>query len=258
MPTTLEPERMRAIEAVRRVRQLKRLMPLKDAINFVVLEGRPGILQFNLIDLGRPVALRGSSSDIGSFNQIFLHRDIDGPTPSSPPRFIIDAGANVGMSTLFYATEFPTAQIVAIEPEPENFAMLKRNCAGLPNIKCIQAALWGTEGQTLNLKNPGAGSWGYRTEAGADGDLVPTVSIDGIMRESGFDRADIVKIDVEGAECDVFANAPNWLDRVSILAVELHDRFKPGCARTFYTALGSRNFTQTIRGESLFLDLRAA
>jgi hypothetical protein len=92
-------------------------------------------------------------------------------------------------------------------------------------------------------------------EVGARGDSVPTVSIDGIMRDSGFNHADIVKIDIEGAECDVFANDPTWLDRVSILTIELHDRFKPGSARAFYTGLGDRFFTQSIHGESLFLEL---
>jgi hypothetical protein len=153
---------MRAIDTVRRIRQLSRFMPLRHAVNFVYLEDRPGVFQFSMNELGAPIALRGASTDTGTFNQIFLNRDIDGPAPSAPPRFIIDAGANVGMSTLFYAMKFPTAMIVAIEPEPNNFAMLKRNCAGLSNIKCVEAALWGTEGQMLNLRNPGAGAWGYR------------------------------------------------------------------------------------------------
>ena len=58
------------------------------------------------------------------------------------PRVVVDAGANIGLSTVFFANKFPQAKIVAIEPEPSNFAMLRDNVAPYPNVTPVQAALW--------------------------------------------------------------------------------------------------------------------
>src|SRR5262249_38026614 len=53
---------------------------------------------------------------------------------------IVDAGAHIGISTVFFALMFPTALVIAIEPEGSNFDLLSKNTQGL-NIRCIQAAL---------------------------------------------------------------------------------------------------------------------
>ena len=62
------------------------------------------------------------------------------------PPVIIDAGANVGLSAVFYANRFPNARIIAIEPEPSNYEMLKRNVVPYSNVTPVQAALWKENG----------------------------------------------------------------------------------------------------------------
>jgi FkbM family methyltransferase len=68
------------------------------------------------------------------------------------PQVTIDAGANIGMATLFFSHDYPRAKLFAIEPEASNFTILKKNCVGLPNVVFINAALWPTE-QALVIKD---------------------------------------------------------------------------------------------------------
>jgi FkbM family methyltransferase len=73
------------------------------------------------------------------------------------PPVIIDAGANVGLCAVFYANRFPDARIIAIEPEPSNYEMLKKNTAPYPNITTVHAALWKENGP-LRLFDTGEGT----------------------------------------------------------------------------------------------------
>ena len=61
-----------------------------------------------------------------------------------PPQLIIDGGANVGYASVYFANKYPNAQIIAIEPDPENCALFYKNCAAYPNVELIQGALWTT------------------------------------------------------------------------------------------------------------------
>jgi FkbM family methyltransferase len=158
------------------------------------------------------------------------------------------------MASVFYANRFPEARIIAIEPERSNFAMLKKNAAYYPNILPIQGALWG-QNVELNLSNPGAGNWGYQTrEHRASDNVVDTVNgitIDKIMEQYGCEYIDILKVDIEGAEKEVFDTSACWIDRVGTIIVELHDRAKNGCSRSVYSA--TRDFEHEWRkGELTF------
>lgn len=50
-------------------------------------------------------------------------------------------------------------------------------------------------------------------------------------------QIDLLKVDIECSEIEVFAGAAAWIDRVGVILIELHDRFKRGCALSFYTAV---------------------
>jgi hypothetical protein len=63
-------------------------------------------------------------------------------------------------------------------------------------------------------------------------------------------------MDIEGAEKEVFSSDPRrWLTRVGIIVIELHDRFVPGAARSFYRAIQEHEFTQAILGEMVMVHL---
>ena len=65
---------------------------------------------------------------------------------------------------------------------------------------------------------------------------------------------DLLKIDIEGAETEVFGDACHrWLGGVSAIVIELHDWFRPGCAAAFYRAVSQYSFVQYQRGENVLV-----
>ena len=171
------------------------------------------------------------------------------------PRTIVDAGANIGLTSVFFANRFPQARIFAIEPEASNFEMLKKNAGAYPNIVCIHAALW-KESIPLDLTNPGTGNWGFQTkEHRADestAGIVPGITLDQLMQSHGYDAIDVLKVDIEGAEKEVFEASASWIDRIGAIIIELHDRTKSGCSQSVYAA--AKDFPiEWRKGETIFL-----
>jgi FkbM family methyltransferase len=206
---------------------------------------------------GYPVRLRFGTSDIATYMQIF--RDLEYELPDVEcATTIIDCGANIGLSAIFFAQRYPGADIIAIEPEETNFRLLKRNTSPYGRIVPLQAALWRSNG-TIDVVDPGEGKWAYRVAQAHDaqdvrvnGQRVEAVTVDTVMERFGLSHVDILKMDIEGAEKEVFEGAPPWLSKVGMIAVELHDRFKVGCSRSFYDATSDFD-VEWRRGDLVFV-----
>ena len=83
---------------------------------------------------------------------------------------------------------------------------------------------------------------------------VLTINIDEILNQNNWDIVDIVKIDVEGAEKELFdSNFERWIPRTKCIIIELHDRMKKGCSKSFFKAISKYNFSCELRGENLIL-----
>jgi FkbM family methyltransferase len=202
----------------------------------------PGV-NVRVVDIAAPnslmrLHLRLGSTDIYVFNSIY-HQQEYGWDFTEPPEVIVDAGAYTGLSTAFFAMRYPDAQIIAIEPDQENYDLLTKNTAGFGNVRTIRAALWPESG-SVNLTDPGIGSWGLRiTAKDCDNPVSPirAITINDIMQEYRIDRIDLLKLDIEGSEKDLFANSDSWIESVEAICLELHDRFKVGCSRAFFKAV---------------------
>ena len=151
------------------------------------------------------------------------------------------------------------AKIIAIEPEQSNFELLKENTSPYPNIIPVQAALW-NRNEEINLVDPGLGKWGFMTDekkpSGKSPDnvchTVKALTVDRIIEDYGLKRVNILKVDIEGAEKEVFSDTSAWIGSVDSIIVELHERMKPGCNRSFY--LGSNGFDhEWHQGENVYL-----
>jgi FkbM family methyltransferase len=184
----------------------------------------------------KQVIIRLGTTDVAAFEHVFINDEYDFSLVR-PPSIIVDAGANVGMSAVYFALRYPGATIIAVEPEPSNFAILLKNAELFPQIIPINAALWKHEG-LVHIQDGGGGHWGMRTIEGK----VPTrqairaTTIQALMQHLRIEQIDLLKIDVEGAECEIFEEPSPWIGHVGVICTELHDRFRPGCLEIYRAA----------------------
>src|SRR5437016_4311562 len=106
-----------------------------------------------------PVRVRLRTSDVSTFKQVLVRAGYDCDFGRAP-RVVVDAGANIGLTSVFYANKYPQAKILAIEPAKSNFRLLEANTAPYPQIIPVQAALW-KEAEQLNIIDAGLGNWGF-------------------------------------------------------------------------------------------------
>jgi FkbM family methyltransferase len=186
--------------------------------------------------------IRLGTTDVDVIFSVFIKKEYDFPQITNP-KFIIDAGAYCGYSPLYFSENYPDATIIAIEPLASNYSMLKMNCKNNKNIFLINKALW-SETTTVEMCDRGTGFWGFAVTGFVEPNsevkyLVFTTTIDEIMDMYKISKIDLLKIDIEGAEKEVFENCVNWIEKVDGIAIELHDRIKPGCTETFMQATRS-------------------
>jgi FkbM family methyltransferase len=155
------------------------------------------------------------------------------------PQTILDLGANIGLTSIYLANRFPQASIVAVEMDPSNVELLRRNVHAYPRIAVVPKAIWHEEGYVC-IENPQDEPWAFRArsaEAEEPG-AVEAISIPALLRSQGWDKADFVKLDIEGAELELLVDGrATWLTNVAVMAIELHDRFRNGCTRALQKAL---------------------
>jgi FkbM family methyltransferase len=165
---------------------------------------------------------------------------------------IIDCGANVGFSAVYFALQFPAAHIVAIEPQRQNF---KRACATTKSFERIRVTLAGVACEPGSARVVDTGKTdGYRTEMSDRGD-VRMVSIDSVLREAGPSKAPFaIKIDIEGFESNLFKQNAGWVDRFAVVIIELHDWMLPhqSCSQNFLKAISQYDRDFVYFNESVF------
>ena len=120
-----------------------------------------------------------------------LYREV---VDSGKKPLIVDCGANIGVSVLWLTARYPEAHIVAIEPAPDNFDFLCRNCSGLD----------------VDLRNVGIGAH------------------DGTAKPQSSYTPFLLKVDIEGAERFLFSSGHALLNQFPVILMEPHDRFYPG------------------------------
>ncbi len=188
--------------------------------------------------LNRPVLIRWPGSDHKVFREVFLFEEYNARMES--PGVILDLGANVGYTSLYFAARYPYAKILALEPDPSNFTQLKKNISGYKNIYPVHGAAW-NEPVNMEIKEEGASEW-ERTVIESDSGEIKAYTIPMLMTEIGEEHVDLIKIDIEGAEKALFSSNTEWLDKTDIIIIELHDRMIEGCSSTFFTALSDYNY----------------
>ena len=177
---------------------------------------------------------RSNTSDVHVAYECFLHGKRNAYAsgnlpPASEVTTVVDVGANVGASILFWRDRYPAAKIYGFEPEPGNFELLKRNAERLRDVLVFNEALGDATGQMKFVHSPGAGNEGgwsiyQRGAQGGEREVVlPIVRGEEKMKSLGIDRIDVLKVDTEGAERVVLTGlGPKLLAHTRYICGELH------------------------------------
>jgi FkbM family methyltransferase len=175
---------------------------------------------------------RFGSTDVHVFNQVIAEQYLKFLYPiadkiGSEVKYVLDAGANCGFSTYILKALFPNAMIVSVEPDPQNFRMLKLNSQNLDNVHPVNAGLWS---ETARLKLSGNhGDWGrvFKKVPWNETDGMMAYSVQDLLEKFEIDRFDVVKMDIEGSEAVVLGPDANisWVDDTLVLLAEIHDFF---------------------------------
>jgi len=201
------------------------------------------------------------SSDFEVFNQIFGWKEYNAVVNEYKTFFlgsvdslnIIDAGSNIGLTALFFSEHFEKGRLIAVEPDPENFKVLDYNLQSTVLFKFIKfnAALWPTNTHIKIVKDfRDKSDWSFRVEETEDQNGIKAYSINYLMESENFDFIDILKIDVEGSEKQIFTSANanlDFLNKTKCIAIEIHDEFN--CREAIYSVLKSYGFTYINSGE---------
>jgi FkbM family methyltransferase len=221
------------------------------AISAYHLFGRPKEITGHPQGIRNPVRIRVGTTDPLTYAEILVGGEYACDLPFSPET-IVDAGANIGMASIYFTHRYPKAKVIAIEPEALNFAILAQNVRPYPAIVPVHAALWNRDGHiSVSQPDPATGAgreWGFVTHEGR-GAKVRAVTMHTLMQEMCIRAIDLAKIDVEGAEQEVFEDT-RWLTGTRCLMIELHDRFRPGCSEAVEPAM--QGFARSQRGETTF------
>jgi FkbM family methyltransferase len=173
-------------------------------------------------------------ADFTTMYDVFGEGEYDVELPATP-RAIIDLGAHVGMSVLFFRERYPAARILAVEPNPANFAKLERNVGGLPDVELRPVAVGGEPGTAwLDVGQESWRSMLVRNPAGAEAIRVPVSTLDELVADFGCNRSEtLLKVDVEGAEWDVLSRATDLTSFLAVLG-DLHRDLLPVPPERFF------------------------
>ena len=235
---------------------LKKHLSFTEAVLFYLKMKTGNWNNFKLKKFRYPLGIRNNPYDFATFEEVVLKQEYDLDL-SFEPTTIIDGGANIGLTSVFFANKYPDAQIVSIEPEAGNFEMLKKNTQAYPNITLLNTGVWDHKA-SLAIVDSGKGNNSFTVEEVSypTKDSIRALSIADVIEERKWKTIDILKLDIEGSEKNVFEkNYERWLPWVKVLIIELHDRMSPGCSETVFKALANYNFSKEIKGENhIFLN----
>ena len=182
---------------------------------------------------------------LGEFDEAL---DLAGPDP----RLIIDAGGYIGVTSALFAQRYPGARVICLEPNSENAAIARQNMADFANVEVIEAAL-ATSTDTAWLSDRGSGQWSFTiTDLGDETrhlHEVRVTSLPELLKCTGYGRIDFLKLDIEGSEFELFEDAETWLHLVDVVAVELHERFRPGVTELYERTMAGRRHLMSGKAE---------
>jgi len=200
-----------------------------------------------------PFFIRGGTTDSWIFETNIVQEEYSIFKTDKDIKRIVDAGANIGMTSRYFHRRFPEAKIVALEPSKENFNLLEQNTQGLDSILSLNAGIWS---KSTKLKIVDESEWNYAFQVVEDeqNGKIDALGIVDVMDKMGWDFIDLLKLDVEGSEVEVLTNNfSDWSYKIGALLIEIHPQLNSHCAGILFNAFANRDFDFKYRGENLLL-----
>lgn len=205
---------------------------LEDLPGVQVRPAEEGLVQVSFA--GEQYFLRTSGSDSAVFQEIFLKGEYASllrllELNKIKVRTVADIGANIGMAARYFYRHLNPEKMVCLEPYEANAAVCKKNLEGCRGVTLLNKAVWRTPVATLHLHRHFRDGQDWSIAASeSDGSLrvgkVEAITMHQLMQLPGFESIDLLKVDIEGGEQEIFAPDADtsFLEKVKVICVELH------------------------------------
>jgi FkbM family methyltransferase len=183
--------------------------------------------------------------DLRAFDRVFVSCRYECLEDIDRVGLIVDCGAHVGYASAYLLTRFPGSKLIALEPNPDHFAVLQANLAPYGDrCQAVCSAVWSRPaGLVFEETASGPAHKVRRRVRPARPNEVPAMNVTDLgtlLEKGGFERISILRLNIGGAESAVFAaNYESWIGKVDHLAIDLHGE---ECRRTFLNAISSETF----------------
>tara|TARA_S200000501_G_scaffold46088_1_gene37266 strand:- start:318 stop:1136 length:819 start_codon:yes stop_codon:yes gene_type:complete len=203
------------------------------------------------------------SGDYGALTHLFnLSYKINDKNSKNKIENIIDLGANIGIETIKFKFFFPDSKIIAVEPEKNNFEILKKNTKNYNSIHLENYAI-GNKQTEVYLKNESKNISSNYNESffvtnESTNRKVKTISIPYLIKKYNLEKINILKSDIEGYERYIFDDSSfEWLNKVDCIIFESpdNDYISKGTTQKIFNAIQKCDlkFNSHICGENIVL-----
>lgn len=193
----------------------------------------------------RLLSMRTFTGDIDIFYEVLWKKIYDRlPKDTEKKYTIIDLGANIGITSLFFSRKYSYARVYGIEPDPDNFELLLNNMKVEISEKRffpIHAAIAARDGLAYIHKSEKA----YNTTISINevSELtVRMIDLNSLFSELKVSTVDLLKVDIEGMEMEIFSGNTSFLQLVNNIVIECHS---PMAAERCKTVLLQHDFRLT-------------
>jgi FkbM family methyltransferase len=216
---------------------------------------------FYVKGLSHGLRVRAATTDAVTMESVFGSAYHLPPQRLRDDAVILDLGANAGYTAAHFATIYPKARVIALELDAANADLARRNLAPFKSCELVNAAIWIEDGE---IEYAGEAEDGFAIVNGGGARRAPALTIQTLLDQRSIDRADYVKMDIEGAEWPMFQQTA-WLDRIDSIGVEVHrpgwiDEIEAALRRGGFVTARSKDHWSLVtahRGHRASTDLRA-
>ncbi len=206
----------------RRAEFLKLYVEARDRWDRRLIEPVAAPIEYPIKDTAYTVMLRPGTCDVITYYDVIIH-GLYGKAAPRTASTIIDCGANIGLASAYFLARYPSARVIALEPDPINYSLCRANLRQFGDrAQVLQKAL---SSRSCRMRSSGnyQGTWASKFQPApeSNGDGIEGVDMGTVLDEYHIATVDILKMDIEGSEVDVLSSGNlSWLERIRSFQIE--------------------------------------